>query len=62
MLVFFVILHAGAQDADFEEETVGVQFFLQFGEASWACVVGFVGNLDEYSLQAIEGGGQSGIT
>ena len=61
LLFFLVILHVGAQDADFEEEAVGVHFFLQFGEASWAWVVGFVGDLDEDALEAVEGGGQSGI-
>ena len=57
LLLFFATLHARAQDADFEEEAVGVQFFLQFGETSWAWVVGFVGDLDEDTLETVEGCG-----
>jgi len=59
-LLLFV-LHTGAQDADFEKEAVGVQFFLQFGKASWTCVIRFVGNLDEDALETIEGGGKGRI-
>jgi hypothetical protein len=51
----------GAQDADFEKEAVGVQFFLQFGEASRVCAIGFIGDLDEDALETIEGGGKGGI-
>ena len=61
MLLFLVTLHAGAQDADFEEEAVGVHFFLQLGEAGWAWIVGFVGDLDEDTLETVEGCGQNGI-
>ena len=61
MLLLVFVLHMGAQDADFEKEAVGVQFFLQFGEASRACVIGFIGDLDEDALETIEGGGKGGI-
>ena len=61
MLLLLFVLHMGAQDADFEKEAVGVQFFLQFGEASRACVIGFVGDLDQDALETIEGGGEGGV-